>query len=236
MLAAVAILLLGARRFAFSFGFGQDDAQWTIPFAAVGLMHVPLAAALVFRRRWSGPASLGVAGLTLVASVWMLCRLEAASVRYDIAVSQSAVAWTAVLALVAAVLALVLPKCMSWRHACAVGFAAAAVKGALWFSLVPFQSVVVAVLTLLGAVTVFASAVAVARGRTWGLLAALVGALTIAVATRLAPASMPLAATHSWLPNGTAVNPGLAGFQTALLAAVAPMLYLLAMARFLLRR
>lgn len=225
--ATVAALATGCLGWAAA-GFLESNHGWLPACGAVLVFYATLTYGLFSGRLWAPTLAQGAAlfgAAAFAQSAWALDSLmPLISVGIGIHV-------------VLGLLALGLDDGLSKRQRWSLRFAGAAIAPATLFALAPEQAGGTMVAVLVGAGLAWLGALGVARGRTWGLLAAFVGAPVLATAVWYAPELSYFDAQHFMvdqplLPLMLNVL-GLAAAAGALLA-VAP--YLGPIARFLAKR
>ncbi len=88
------------------------------------------------------------------------------------------------------------------RHRWSLVLAGAALPGALMYGLAPLQEATTRIMLVGGAGLLFSMAVGIARGRTWGLLAAVAAVPMLCSGAFVAPPVVSIALMHPLLPQG----------------------------------
>lgn len=177
--ATVASLALAGMGLALA-GFAIGDARWVPAWSAVTVLYAALTAGLFARRAWAPALAQGAALFGVVTFVqsafalWSLMPAIAVGLGLHVALGSAS---------------LLLPDGLTGRQRWSLRFAGAALAPAALFALAPEQSGAVMATVLGGAGLVWLGTLGVARGRTWGLLAALAGAPLLAIGVWLAPST-----------------------------------------------
>ncbi|HJL31991.1 MAG TPA: hypothetical protein RMI62_23105 [Polyangiaceae bacterium LLY-WYZ-15_(1-7)] len=187
--AAVALLLAGGAG-TLTAGMWPDNGVWLPAWIAATAVYVALAWGLWQGRAWARALGLGVALFGLAG--WIEAWIVAGTSPTTVAASLAHCAFAPLLFWA--------PRRVGGRHGFALLAAGAALQPALGFALAPAQSGGTMAAVLAGAGLVVLGAIGVARGRTWGLLGALLGAPVLAAAVFYAPSLGFLTAPHPHLP------------------------------------
>lgn len=217
-------------------GFLPGDPGWMIAALGGAALYL-IVAVLLFRGiEWGAPVGVGLAGFS--TGLWIQSSFALTWHGLDGVATTSLTTCLEGLSLSVAALGLLwlVPRSMSLRHATSVAFAGAALVPGIVFALAPAQSVAVAIAMGVGCAALVAGTVAVGRGRTWGLLVELVGAIVIAIGVVYAPWLGEVTAVHPSLPNCGGFLVNVLGMVTAGLAAMSTLMYAGPVLRFLLRR
>jgi hypothetical protein len=209
-------------------GFLEGDHGWLAACAAVLVFYGAVTYGLFAGRLWAPALAQGASLFGAAAFAQSAWALES----YTLPVIVGGFS----IHLLLGALALLLDDGLSKRQRWSLRFAGAALAPAAFFALAPEQTGGTMVAVLVGAALAWLGALGVARGRTWGVLAALLGAPVLAIAVWYAPELGYFDAQHFMvdqplLPLMLDVL-GLAAAAGALLS-VAP--FLGPIARFLLR-
>jgi hypothetical protein len=220
----VAAALAGAAA-AITIGSWPANAEWIPAWSALGILYLACGLALWRDRDWARALTLGVAG-------WGL----GACIEASFALGPSSLTLVATLghALLFGLVA-ILPDALPPRHRWSLTLAAAALPCALAFGFAPQHSLATTIVVVASALTLVAGTAGVARGRTWGLLLALVGAPAVAASVLVTPSTRALRHAHPILPHQNAVMIDVLGLCAAGLALAALVPFLGPIARFLRR-
>ena len=218
-------------------GFWPGDPGWTVCGGAASLLYITVAVLLWQGVGWAGMVGTGTAGFSV--GLWIQSVI-ALTVGVRAGVDTSTTLGTCLVCFMVSGLAFVgpclIPRSVSIRHAASIAFAGAALVPGLLFALAPSQALGVALAMGVGSVALVAGTIAVARGRTWGLLLNLVGAGIIGAGVTFAPRLGFLHATNPFIPNAGAFMVEVLGLSAAILAAISTLIYAGPVVRFLLRR
>lgn len=220
----VAAALAGAAA-AITVGLWPANAEWIASWTAASLLYLACGLALWRHRDWARSFTLGVAGWGLGACLEACFALGLGPVTLTAALGH-ALLFT---------LVAVLPDGLPQRHRWSLTLAAAALPCALAFGFAPQQSITTTIVVIAGALTLVAGTAGVARGRTWGLLVAFVGAPMVAASVLFTPSSGVLHHAHPILPHRNPVMIDVLGLSAAGLALAALLPFAGPIARFLRR-
>lgn len=176
--AAVAAIAFGCLGWA-ALGFLEGNSGWLAACAAVLVFYGAVTYGLFAGRLWAPALAQGAALFGAAAFAQSGWALES----YTLPVVVVGFAIHAALG----ALALCLDDGLSTRQRWSLRFAGAAIAPATLFALAPEQSGGTMIAVMTGAALAWLGALGVARGRTWGVLASLVGAPVLAVAVAYAP-------------------------------------------------
>lgn len=166
-------------------------AEWLAAWTASSALYTVVGAGLWRRTPWARSLGLGVV-------LWgMLAWVQ--SMFAGLGMLPLVVGIVAGHAVVAVLLALA-PCELESRHRWSLMLAGAALPGALMYGFAPLQDPQTRVMLVGGAALLFAMAVGLARGRTWGLLAALPAVPMLCTGAFVAPSVVPIALMHPLLP------------------------------------
>ncbi len=188
--AAVATLLLSAAAAMFAYGSLQANLVWLPAWIALSALYTVAGVGVWRAEPWAPSLTLGVVlwgGLAWTQSMFGL------GVN-PLTVTAAGGHWAAV-----ALLA-VTPSMLERRHRVSLAMAGAALPGAVLFGLAPMQTLTVSAVLMVGTALLFAMAMGIARGRTWGLLAAGLAVPMIVAGVVLAPATVGMEGPHPMLP------------------------------------
>jgi hypothetical protein len=177
---------LGVTGLVVAYGFWESDTDWTLAWVMAAGLYFIAAAGLFQDRPFALPFARGIALFGTGAFLQAFFALG----------------FMPIIGLGAAVHAVMLlstaamPSQLSKRQGLSLTFASAALIPAAGYALAPEQSGTVALAVLGGAALVWLGVFGVARGRTWGLLVALVGAPILATTVFFAPALSFFIAPH----------------------------------------
>lgn len=216
-----------------SAAFLPGDPGWAIAGSAAVVVCLAVTAMLWREVPGSGPMAFGVGALGVGLWTQSLLALGFFAAEPN-TVSMTTAGVCLVVSAATCGASLLIPRTMSWRQTISLALASAAAVPAVVFALVPDQLPAVTAAMGGGAVIMLASTVALAKGKTWGLLANFVGAATIAVGVFYAPWLGKLTATHAMLPNCGGFFIDILGMASASLAALSSALFLGPIVRFLL--
>lgn len=229
------ILALGAAVLAG--GFWPGDPGWTLCGGTASLLYVTIAVLLWQGVSWAGLVGMGAAGFSV--GLWIQS-LFALTVGVPASAATNTTLVTCLVCFMGSGLAFagpcLIPRSVSFRHAASIAFAGAAVVPGMLFALAPSQALGVALAMGVGSVTLVAGTVAVARGRTWGLLLNLVGASIIGAGVMFAPRIGYLHTANPYIPNAAGFLVEVLGLSAAVLAAISALIYAGPVVRFLVRR
>lgn len=217
-------------------GFWPGDPGWAV--AGWGGTAVFAAVAVLLWRgvSWAAPIAMGLAGFSL--GLWVESTIALTLWAGDSAAANTSF-WTCTAAVVASTLASgllwTIPRTFALRHLAALALAGASTVPAVVFAMAPTQSGGVALAMAIGSLTVLAGAVAVGRGRTWGLFANLAGAAVLAVGVTFAPWLGTVSTAHALLPNCTGFLVDILGITAATLAGLSTAVYAAPLVRFVAR-
>jgi hypothetical protein len=221
----VAAVLAGAAA-AITVGMWPANAEWIPAWSAASVLYLSCGLALWRGHAWARAFTLGVAGWGLGACVEACLALGLQPLTIVAALGHAIL-----FGLVA-----ILPDGLPPRHRWSLTLAAAALPCALAFGFAPQHALATTIVVVVGALTLVAGAAGVARGRTWGLLVALVGAPTVAASVLLTPSRGILHHAHPILPHHNPVMIDVLGLCAAGLSLAALVPFVGPIARFLGRK
>lgn len=212
-----------------AWGLFPSNSEWIPAWSALGALYAVTAVGLWRLRRWSRWFALGL-------GLWgLVCFVQSSLVVGTVPLIVAGVAVHA--GFVAALL--LMPgfdgELRQGRLAFSMVTASAAVPCAAIYGLAPQNSLGVAAGVLGGALAVAAGAWGVCRGRTWGLLAGIGGALIVAVTVADARHAGWLLHPHPLLPSRNPLALLALGIAAAALALLSTVPFWSAMARVLRR-
>jgi hypothetical protein len=178
---AIGVLALAA-----SFGFWMNGTDWVLAWVLVAALYFIAAVGLFTGRPFAAPFARGLALFgtgAFIQAFWAVGYLP--SIAAGIVIHAVLLAAT-----------LALPSALSKRQGLSVTLASAALIPAAAYALAPEQSGSVAIAVLVGMALVWLGTFGVARGRTWGLFIALVGAPILATTVFFAPSLSFFVAPH----------------------------------------
>ncbi len=165
-------------------------ADWLAAWTAASALYTVVGAGLWRRTPWARSLGLGVVLWGLLAWVQsMFAGLGFQPLLLGIVGGHAAVA---------ALLAIA-PCELQPRHRWSLLLAGAALPGALMYGFAPLADPQTRVMLVGGAALLFAMAVGLSRGRTWGLLAALPAVPMLCTGAFVAPAVVPISLMHPLL-------------------------------------
>jgi hypothetical protein len=207
-------------------GMWPDNLEWAPAFAALAGLYLLAAFGLWRGRGWGRFVGLGV-------GLWGLaCFGETAVV---IGVPPWVIAGLALHSLMLVFAGACRAEVVERRHGFALTMVGAALPCALIYGLAPQHDWLTSAGVLGGAAVVVAATAGLGRGRTWGLLAALAGAVLIATTTAAARPLGWLLHPHPILPNENPLALLGLGIAASILAFAATVPYLGPIVRFLAR-
>ncbi|MEM9069628.1 MAG: hypothetical protein AAGE52_14035 [Myxococcota bacterium] len=212
---------------AVTFGLANGNAGWVPAWIGAATLHGLAAWGLWTRKDWGVSFAQGLALFGLGAFGQAALALGA---------------WPSVLIgagayAILALLTLLGDNPMPQRQRWSLRLASMALLPAATFALAPEQTGAVMVATLLGAALVWVGTWGVARGRTWGVLAGVVGAPVMAISVAYAPSLAFFDASHFMV--GQPLRPlmlDVMGGVAAAFAVFSVVPFAVPMARFLFRR
>jgi hypothetical protein len=168
-------------------GFALSEPSWAVGWSLISLIYAAITYGLCAGRSWAPALAQGAALFGLVAfgqcTIAMACLLPALVV--------GLVLHAALLGLSAG-----LTDGLSGRQRWSLRFAGASLAPAALFAFAPEQAGLVMGAVLGGAGLVWMGTVGLARGRTWGLVAASGGVPMLALGVALAPSRSSFVARH----------------------------------------
>ncbi|MBW2463366.1 MAG: hypothetical protein JRH11_17075 [Deltaproteobacteria bacterium] len=177
---------IGAMSLAAACGFWESGTDWVLAWGLVAGLYLVAAGGLWAGRPFARPFARGLAIFGTGAFLQAFFALGY--------LPSIAVGFVAHAALLAATFAL--PTTLSARQSLSVTLASAALVPAAAYAFAPEQSGSVAIAVASATAFVWVGAFGVARGRTWGLLLALVGAPILATTVFFAPSLSFFVAPH----------------------------------------
>jgi hypothetical protein len=232
---AISFWVLTAAALVLAAGFLPGDPGWAAALAGASLLFGAFGALLWRGANWAAPVGIGLAGFAV--GVWIQSTFALAILAPATAAARTSLTTCAVglaLSTIASGLLWAIPREVSWRHGASIAFAGAALFPSVLFALAPAQDLAVSLAMGVGSLGLVAGTVAVGRGRTWGLLANLVGALIIGVGVAFAPSLGHLDTGNPWLPNGGSLLLDVLGICAATLAGLSTLIFAGPVVRFLL--
>ena len=219
----------------FALGYADSNPVWMVALLAVAAMFATIGVLLARDVAWAVPVGIGMTAYASFAMGQSAIAIGVFVAKDPWGATFQACALMFVGCFVAFCLFWLPPRTMGPRLACSVAFAGAALIPSVTFALAPGQSMTVAAAMLVGAGLLLAGTVALGRGRTWGLLGNLAGAVTIAVGVWFAPALGVLEGGHPWLPDSSSLLVNVIGTSAAAMALVSSLIYAGPVLRFLVR-
>jgi len=201
-----------------------DNLEWLPGWAGAASLYAVAAVGLWMRRAWARPYAIGI-GLFGLAAWLQAC--------WAVGLEPFPVVGAIAHALMLTMLVFV-PTTLPGRHRLALVLATAALYPATCFALAPGHAIGTAAAVLSGATLVALGTFGLARGRTWGLLVALLGAPVLGVSIFYAPEVATLSTPHDIIP-ANAVMLDVLGAAASILASLAVLPFVLPIVRFLLR-
>lgn len=228
-LAALAALAVSGCCLVVSAGMWPLNLEWIPGFTALVILYAVAAAGLWSGRGWARYLGLGTA-------LWgLVCFVQATFVIGPQRFALAGIALHALMLLFTLVQRPAEGGAVDRRHAFAMTCANAALPCALVYGLAPQHDWLVGAGVIGGAAVVVAACAGLGRGRTWGLFAALFGAVLIAVTTARAPAAGWLVHPHPILPNENPLALLGLGVAASSMAFIAVTPYFGPIVRFLMR-
>lgn len=226
----LAALALGAA--AIAIGYKESNPTWMSALLLISVIVGTVAVLLDRKVEWARSAALGLTGFVTV--IWGQAA-AANAIRSDPRWETTLMTTATLFAGSAVVFGMqwVTPRKTARRHGAAIALVGASIVPCILFALAPGQPPMVSAAMLLGVIVLAAGAAGLGRGRTWGLLASMVGAGTLAVGVAVAPSLGTLPAGHPWLPNASVVMIDVLGASACALAFAATALYAGPVVRFL---
>ncbi len=185
-LCAILTFAIGAAAFTTAWGFLRNGTDWVLAWCLVGGLYLVAAGGLWTARPFARPFARGLAIFgtgAFIQAFWAVGYLPSIAVGF------------AAHALMLASTFFV-PNHLHGRQRLSLMLASAGLVPAAAYALAPEQSGTVALSVIVGMSIVWLGTFGVARGRTWGLLVALIGAPILAVSIFFAPSLSYFEAPH----------------------------------------
>jgi hypothetical protein len=185
-LAALVTAAIGAAALTTAWGFFVNGTDWVLAWTLVAGLYLVAAGGLWAGRPFARPFARGLAIFgtgAFIQAFWAVGYLPSIAVGF---VAHALMLGTTFL----------VPNALHGRQRLSLILASAGLVPAAAYALAPEQSGTVAISVIAGMALVWLGTLGVARGRTWGLLVALVGAPILAASIFFAPALSYFAAPH----------------------------------------
>jgi hypothetical protein len=238
-LAASAAVGTAALMFATGATMQTVDAPWRLPWAAMGVAYLVAAWAIRARTVWARGFAIGLGLWGVALNVEALVMLSP----YGLPAAPMTVGAMLFFGMGLALQALLTGAALKLRRAdvstravVSLVLASGALPCALIYGLAPQSSWLVSVAVVAAASLVVAGGTGIAKGKTWGLLAQIAGAASLAATLPFASELGWLAGHHPFLPTGNPLALRWLGIGAVMLASGATLPFLGPIVAYLLGR